>query len=228
MLLVRAADFILPRAGSRRLTATAATRTTSRVPAATHRRNLALFALAAVALTALPAAAQTGAGRGLSSPTAEPQPTPTVPAEPAMVPPPPSYGGPAAPQVQVEDPTARAARRRRDGGDRTQKHVGNALAVVGGAVLANTWIPMALAGVMVDRGWLVVPGIGPFVAIAEDPGLDQEIFWLDGILQIAGLAALVVGLTMRFTFDDPLRRAEARVAPWVAPGAGGLGMTGVF
>lgn len=198
---------------------------------------MAAVTIALLAAAPATASAQDGAAAGLSAPGEQP-PTPSQPAPsqqapthqrptpqtPSYVPLPPAYGG------QPLDVQGRHDGRRSDV-DRTPKHVGNLVTVIGAAVFANAYLSMALAGLMTGLDWLVVPVIGPFVMIAEEPSsFDHPVFWVDGILQLVGAAALAVGLGVRFSFDpDPGPEAsEAWLAPWVGPGAGGLGVTATF
>jgi hypothetical protein len=184
-------------------------------------------ALAAAAAPAL-ARAQDGAGAALdapggSGPAAE-TPGPAAGDRWGALPPPPSTYGGETPEARPQPPPAR----RRPRGDRTSKHVGNMLWVMGAAALANSYVPMAFAGLFAGEAWLLVPVIGPFGFLAEN-GSDDPLFVIDGLVQLAGAALLVTGVVLVTSFEeDEPEAASVRWAPWAGPAGGGLSVVGAF
>jgi hypothetical protein len=101
--------------------------------------------------------------------------------------------------------------------------------VIGAAAFANSYLPMALAGLFVSEGWLMVPVVGPFIFIAEDRAADESIFWADGLVQLAGAAAIVTGAVLVASFEEGGAEAPTvGLLPWGGPNGAGLSVVGAF
>lgn len=81
------------------------------------------------------------------------------------------------------------------------------------------------------NGLLAIPFVGPFFQMSgtEVSTAGNIVYATDGILQIAGAAMAVVGISWRAKVLVPDGAAEARVAPIrVGQGGTGLGLVGTF
>jgi len=170
--------------------------------------------------------------------TAQAQPSPDAPPPPP--PPPPAYAAPAGPEV-IEDweegepvPPGYAPETRMRKG-----------LIIGGAItLGVKWlidIPVALLLVAAEsvvegestRYWpLFIPAVGPFITIgtaSEEGTAAKVLLAVDGVIQTAGLAMLIVGLAAQ---EDVLVRQsktfDVKVTPVVGSNYQGLGLVGTF
>jgi len=99
--------------------------------------------------------------------------------------------------------------------------------VPGLAAFVNTYGGAVLAGAETGEGWLYVPILGPLVLAGNTgSGGAQAVFALTSIFQAAGLACIIIGLAINrhAAPDEP----QARIAPVVVPGGGGLSVAGRF
>ncbi len=131
--------------------------------------------------------------------------------------------------------------------EESRPHLG--LAISGGVMLGVSWLVHAalispLAGCDLDScqdAWgdfrLVgtIPLAGPWIQLAVKPTSDRD-GWLpylviDGLLQIAGLTMLILGVSLRETvtvYSEGPAGFELAVLPSAGPDGGGLGLVGRF
>jgi hypothetical protein len=117
--------------------------------------------------------------------------------------------------------------------------------VIGGAVLFGTTYLLTAASASVVEGCncggnvasLFVPGVGPFIQMAQTGNTALSSFWLafDGIAQLGGITMFVVGLAAPKTVlvrndlgSNPKKDFHLALAPMVAPGREGMGVIGTF
>lgn len=196
-------------------------------------------ALVVVTLLSCPAAAraQSSPSDALGDPTGArapvTTPAPRAPTGTEVVPPPPSYGGPAA-TVQPAPLDRRAARRRarsRGGYSPTW-----ALLVPGLAAFFAPYISGVLAALAVlssssgsQAEWLFAPVIGPFVLAGEARSEDDiALFAVMGIAEAVGLGLIIAGLALNRRGGDDEPERDVSVVPLLGPGLAGVGVTGGF
>jgi hypothetical protein len=123
--------------------------------------------------------------------------------------------------------------------------------VIGGAVLfGTTYLFTALGASVVaaagcsgegcySAGALFVPGVGPFIQMAQPGNGAIGNFWLaiDGLAQVGGITMFVVGLAAPKTVlvrndlgEETTKKKDFQLAlsPIVAPGRQGMGLVGTF
>jgi hypothetical protein len=120
--------------------------------------------------------------------------------------------------------------------------------VIGGAVLfGTTYLFTALGASVVEGcgnscgnsnvGSLFVPGVGPFIQMAQPGNGALGNFWLavDGIAQLGGITMFVVGLAAPKTVlirndlgSSSKKDFQLALSPIVGPGRQGMGLVGAF
>jgi len=203
-------------------------------------------ALLALTLLACPtlARAQT-ASDALGDPTGAQtsDPTPRAPATGVVVPPPPSYGGPAVSGQPTQDTRAarRAARREARLAARRQRAQSGAysptwaLLIPGMAAFLAPYVIGVMAAIVVlgsgpssEAEWLFAPVIGPLVLAGQD-GRDEDsiaLFASMGVAEAIGLGLMIAGLAInRYGGDDD---EDVSVVPLLGPGLAGASVAGRF
>lgn len=150
----------------------------------------------------------------------------------------PGYYYPVAPPAPTPPPQPR---------EETRPHLG--LAISGGVMLGVSWLVHAalvspLAGCDFDscqdewgefRLWGVVPLVGPWVQLGTKPYSERD-GWMpylviDGLLQVAGLTMLILGVSLRETvtvYAEGPGGFELGVVPYGGADGGGLAAVGRF
>jgi hypothetical protein len=124
--------------------------------------------------------------------------------------------------------------------------------VVGGSVVLGVAYVASLLAAASDTetggGWLVVPVVGPFVALSKQEvvcsvALEQQsvttcsekiisaarramLLLVDGLVQATGASLLTIGLTN--TTSELVRKAPVQVTPQVGAGGYGVSLSGSF
>jgi hypothetical protein len=138
--------------------------------------------------------------------------------------PPPGYGTPGYQPVYGAQPVGqpRQVQRPRMG-----------LAIMGIVMFAVSWVVPTVIGLSIapedgisdDFYFMAVPLAGPFIMTGlVENSWPIAFFVLDGILQLAGLTALILGFTLKSTvtvYSENEDEQKFAIMPWVAPGSGG-------
>ncbi|MBW2462884.1 MAG: hypothetical protein JRH11_14625 [Deltaproteobacteria bacterium] len=142
----------------------------------------------------------------------------------------------AQPQYQQPAPVAAPA-----GPVRTEERVRTGLLIPGVIMFGASYTIALLSGIGAEYGYLAIPFAGPFILAGDyadsstGSGGGEALVYIGlsawGLVQVAGVAMFILGLTLKKTVEVRADLGGGRsvaLAPYEVPGGGGLQLLGEF